>query len=166
MLIAEVDNEDRPLRAIRRQEVFRRRANFRVSHIFLLNARHELLLQLLPPHHKRHPGYWGSSVAAYVSFAETYRAAAARRLRQELGVPQARLELVGKLSMIDQGSKKFIHLYTCRSEGPFSPDPAQIERLEFMSFQRLLGLREGNVPFTPTFLVLLDYFLSLYPPLK
>ena len=108
MVIDAVDQSDSPTSIIRRDEVFRRRANFRVVHILVFNRRGELLLQQLSRTRTRHPGYWGSSVAGYNFAGESYEAAAGRRLGEELGIDGVPLTYIGKTSMEDDGCQKFI----------------------------------------------------------
>src|SRR6266436_6616515 len=99
MLVDAVDQNDAPIGVIRRNEVFRQHANFRVAHDLIFNARGELLVQQLANTRTRHPDYWGSSVAAYLFAGESYQAAAKRRLAEELGVYGVPLNYIGKTSM-------------------------------------------------------------------
>ncbi len=101
MVIDVVDQNDSPVGMIRRNEVFTRRANFRVVHDLVFNQRGELLVQQLASTRTRHPGYWGSSVAGYIFAGESYEAAARRRLGEELGIYGVPLNYIGKTSMED-----------------------------------------------------------------
>src|ERR1700693_2164311 len=132
MVIDRVDWDDEPIGLIRRDEVFSRRANFRVAHDLIFNSRGELLVQQLASARTRHPGYWGSSVAAYLFAEESYQAAAERRLAEELGVYGVSLRYIGKTSMVDEGSEKFIGVFAATSDGPFRFDKNHIERIEFL----------------------------------
>lgn len=158
MIIDEVDQADVPIGQIPRAEVFHRHANFRVAHVFVFNSEGELLIQRLALNRDRNPGYWGSSVAAYLFSHEDYRTGAARRMREELGV-STRLELVNKTTMEDDGCLKFISLFIARQDGPFRYDNQHIDRLEFCSLieiNRMIADKERM--FTPTFLHVLDSF--------
>ena len=159
MVINRVDDKDMPVGTISRNAVFQAHANFRVIHILLFNAKRELLIQRLALNRARHPGFWGSSVAGYVFAGETYEAAAARRVSQELGIFSASLSLVGKTEMNDQGSKKFIDVFTMTYDGPFNYDETHIAAIEFVDLGRLREMRaNGERPFTPTFLHVLSFF--------
>src|SRR5882672_6290217 len=132
MVIDAVDQRDAPIGRIPRSQVFRQRANFRVVHDLIFNSRGELLVQQLASTRNRHPGYWGSSVAAYLFAGESYRTAAERRLAEELGVRDVPLAYVGKTSMEDDGAHKFIAVFAATCDGPFNFDRSHIERLEFV----------------------------------
>lgn len=160
MLIDRVDQTDRVIGPIERKRVFELKANFRVVHVFVLDRRGMLLLQQIPVCGKRHPGHWGSSVAGYVFTGEGYEEAARRRLGQELGVTDAELHLFGKVSMDDAGCTKFITLFTARHDGPFRPDPGHIAALDLVSPLDIPRMhRRGERRFTPTFLLLLNFFM-------
>jgi isopentenyldiphosphate isomerase len=158
-LIDAVDAQDQPIGTIRRGQVFQRHVNFRVVHAFVFAPDQSLLLQHLAPQKPRHPLLWGSSVAGYVDTGESYDAAIARKMREELGRPDLDVVPFGKTVMEDQGCLKFIMLYTARSSGPFEPDPTQILDLAFFRLSEIQTARQtGTLQFTPTFLHLLDYY--------
>ena len=159
MLVDAVDQNDAPIGVIRRNEVFSQHANFRVAHDLIFNARGELLVQQLANTRTRHPGYWGSSVAAYLFAGESYQAAAERRLAEELGIHHVRPTYIGKIAMEDEGSHKFIGVFAAIHDGPFTFDKKHIERLEFLPRQVIHELQAAEArTFTPTFLRVLSFY--------
>jgi isopentenyl-diphosphate delta-isomerase len=158
MLVDAVDHSDSPIGAVRRGEVFRLRVNFRVAHDLLFNSRGEMLIQQLAATRPRHPGYWGSSVAAYLFAGESYAHAAERRLREELGVQGVELVDRGRFSMLDQGCEKFIAVFTTTYDGPLNVDEHHINRVEFVSPAVIHEMiASGTRYFTPTFLRVIDF---------
>jgi isopentenyldiphosphate isomerase len=161
MVIDTVDRNDMPIGSVPRNQVFGQRANFRVVHDLIFNSRGELLVQQLASTRTRHPGNWGSSVAAYLFAGESYRAAAERRLVEELGIHDVPLRYVGKTSMDDDGSHKFIAVFAATYDGPFTFDRNHIERLEFLPIPVIHELQAaGSRTFTPTFLRVLSFYES------
>jgi len=154
-----VDEQDQPVGTIARADLFRVHANFRVAHVFIFNPSGELLLQELAPTRLRHPGRWGSSVAAYVAAGEDYVQAARRRLLEELGIAGMQLDEIGKTQMSDEGCHKFITLYAGLQPGPFAIDSSHISKIEFAPLD-LIRRTAAQDPsrFTPTFLHLLDFY--------
>jgi isopentenyldiphosphate isomerase len=160
MLIDRVDRSDQVVGTIARRDVFNQQANFRVAHVFVFNTAGELLLQHIAPG-LRHEGSWGSSAAGYVEQGETYEDAARRKAHDELGI---RVPLIdaGKTSMLDQSSTKFINLFVAIHNGPFAPNPSDIDRLDFASLAQIRSERTSGLrTFTETFLHLLDFYLSM-----
>jgi isopentenyldiphosphate isomerase len=161
MVVDAVDESDAPIGIIPRNKVLRQHANFRVAHDLVFNSLGELLVQQLASTRTRHPGYWGSSVAAYLFAGESYRDAAERRLAEELGVNDAKLNYVGKTSMEDEESLKFIAVFATTHDGPFAFDRNHIEGLEFLSKQVIHELHaSGARKFTPTFLRAFAFYES------
>ena len=161
MLIDTVDDQDNVIGTIKRSDALRQHANFRVVHLLLFNHEGKLLLQQLAYTRERHPGAWGSSVAAYVRSGESYRQAAQRRLLQELGITTS-LDDLGKTSMIDEASKKFITVYAGTTDGPFAYDHDHIAQLDYREIADVNALQaSGARTFTPTFLHVLNFYQAL-----
>ena len=160
-LVDAVDKNDMVIGTVKRKDIFSRKANFRVVHIFLLNRKGELLLQKIAGGRGRHARQWGSSAADYVISGESYDEAAKRCLERELRLKNSLMEFMGKACMNDDDCRKFISLYKVVHEGPLTLDPAYTEGAEFLSFREIAELSEkSRRKFTPTFLYLLDFLME------
>ena len=158
-VIDTVDFRDRVIGSVMRNDALRLRASFRVAHLFLFNEGSDLLIQRLAASRPRHPGCWGSSVATYVKSAETYEGAIIRRTSEELGVRLQDPSFVGKTAMVDEGSTKFICLYSAMWNGPINVDTEHISQASFLSMDEVAQLRQDEAwMLTPTFLHLWDEF--------
>lgn len=158
-VIDTVDSRDRVIGSIMRSDALRLGANFRVAHLFLFNDNSELLMQRLATSRPRHPGCWGSSAATYVRAAESYQEAIIRRTHEELGVRLQDPKFVGKTAMVDEGSTKFICLYSAIWNGPISVDTDHISQACFLSMEEVAQLRRDEAwLLTPTFVHLWDEF--------
>ncbi|HET8956039.1 MAG TPA: NUDIX domain-containing protein [Solirubrobacterales bacterium] len=157
-LIDAVNKRDERVETVPRGEVLMRGQNFRTAHVFILSSNRSLLLQQLAPQRERHPGRWGSSVAAYLFAGESYLRAASRRMQEELGLV-APIERVGKMEMRDARSLKFVSLFLCRSDGGEIREPDHISQLAYWPIEQIeMGInREPNI-FTPTFVNLFKTF--------
>jgi isopentenyldiphosphate isomerase len=166
MIVRRVDDRDRPIGAIKRHEVLKVGANFRVVHVLVMNRHGEILLQQIAANHDRHPGWWGSSVAGYVARDESYRGAAMRKLKEELGIA-AQPRSLGKTSMIDGASRKFIAVYLLDWDGPLSPNPSDFRALCFAPIDKLDAWQKKlNARFTPTFLHVLRFMREARPRIR
>lgn len=161
MSVDVVDLADRPIGMIARREVLPVRANFRVVHVFLRDGAGRVLLQQLSATRERNPLRWGSSVAAYLFSGETYEEAARRRLSQELNVTNVQLSRVGKTSMLDERSIKFVEVYEANYDGPVTIDESHISRVAFDTIEHIAAeLKANPATFTPTFRVLFPFFVA------
>jgi len=109
-LIDVVDEHDRAVGRIERRRALVDAAGFRTVHVLLFAPDGRLLLQRLAESRDRHPGAWGSSVAAYLGAGESYLDAARRRMREEVGV-RTPLDRLGKLRFAEARATKFIEVY-------------------------------------------------------
>jgi len=121
-----VDENDRLLRSALRSEVHGNNLRHRAVHAFVFNRSGELYLQKRSRWKDRHPLLWDSSAAGHLEADETYDAAAARELHEELGI-KAKLERLVKLPASDQTGQEFIWLYRAKCDGPLQPALAEIE---------------------------------------
>ena len=163
-MLASVDAEDRVVGRVRRGDVFRLEANFRVARLFLLSECSELLIQRLADSRKRHQGRWGSSVAAYLISRESYLGAILRRSREELGIGLESPAPLGKTSMADGGCTKFITAFSTRSSGLAAIDTSHIAEVRFVPVAEILRARKDEArTLTPTFIHLLDLYGASVP---
>ncbi len=165
-LIDRVDAHDRRTGQVKRGEALTLGVNFRTVHVFVIDDNDRLLLQRLAPWRDRHPERWGSSVAGYLHAGEIYEAAAERRLEEELCL-RVPLWRVGKLSMLDERSQKFVTLFTAHSNEARNCAPDQIAELAPWPIPQLEAtVREDPEGFTPTFLELFAFFRRTPPIVK
>jgi isopentenyl-diphosphate delta-isomerase len=145
---------------IERGEALERGANFRTTHIFIVNGRGDLLLQQLAVRRERHACRWGSSVAAYLHAGETYEEAAHRRLQEELGLRLA-LRPIGKIHMRDVNSLKFVSLFLGLDGEPAIRDHEHIADLAYWPIAEInQAIDTEPNRFTPTFRQLYEAFGS------
>lgn len=129
-LIDRVDERNRSVGTVARQDVFKEHANFRTVHVLVVNRVGDLLLQQLAGTRERHPLSWGSSVAGYLYAGEKYEDAARRRLREELGL-ETELRAIGVTPMEDDGVTKFVGVFVTVADHPRVQEPDHIAAIEF-----------------------------------
>lgn len=127
-----VDEHDRPLRRARRSEVHARGWWHRAVHVLVLNAAGEVFLQKRSLRKDVSPGLWTVSCSGHVDAGEDYDAAAQRELGEELGLfvstPPARWL---RLEPCEATGWEFSWVYRLNAEGPFTLNPAEIDRGEW-----------------------------------
>lgn len=159
-LIDRVDDQDRPIGRVPRGEALSSGAAFRTVHVFVIDSADRLLIQRLAGTRDRHPGKWGSSVAAYLYAGEDYQQAAERRLDEELGLREP-LRYQGKVRIRDASSMKFVALYTTHSDEATIRERNHIAEIAWRSLAQLdEQMRKEPSVFTPTFLELYDFFVD------
>jgi 16S rRNA (adenine1518-N6/adenine1519-N6)-dimethyltransferase len=129
---AVVDPDDRVTGGAPRGQVHANNLLHRAVHILIFNPAGELFLQLRSRWQDRHPLLWDSSAAGHVNAGEEYDQAAARELREELGI-DIPLKKVAKLSASERTDHEFIWLYSGVHDGEIKPNPREIEAGKFFT---------------------------------
>lgn len=123
-----------------------------VVHCIVFNARSEILLQLRSRTKDVQPGRWDTSVGGHVAVGEPLERALAREMREELGLDAALFapRFLYRYVMRSEIETELVHTFACQSEGPFVPQPEEIDEVRFWSrseIERALG----SGVFTPNF---------------
>lgn len=159
-LIDVLDESGRPVGTTSRQEALDSGLPVRTVHVFLVDHEGRLLLQRLGERRDRHPGLWGSSVAAFPRPGESEAEAARRRSSEELGLSTP-LERLGTIRTMDGRSPKFVTLFEA-TVAP--PQPRILERghiagIEYRALHELDDeLVQAPERFTETFRALYTWW--------
>lgn len=126
--LEEVDEFDRVIGRHPRSEIHRLGLRHRSVHILVFDRRDRLFLQKRSMRKDVHPGCWDTSAAGHVDPGEAYDLAAARELREELGIdPVPPLEFLFKLTASASTGWEFIHVYRLTCDGPLSLNRDEID---------------------------------------
>lgn len=132
-----VDEDDNVIGAGTKKEVWEKGIWHRVVRINLLNKEGKLLIAKRSETLSSAPGLWESAAAGHVDEGESYGEAAARELKEELGI-SAPLEEVGKakspdLEEPDKKKNRFHMVYVVRWDGEVNPDPGEISETRWVT---------------------------------
>jgi isopentenyl-diphosphate Delta-isomerase len=156
MTVNRVNSKDHVIGRLPRNRLFAEKANFRVVHVIVRNGNGQVLLQKIAPG-LRHEGSWGSSAAGYLKAGETYPQAAARKIKEELGLA-SQLRFYGRTSMLDNGCRKFIGVFSTRHDGTLKLMPSHVAGIEFVSVDEIVDAAlSGARSLTPTFRHVMRY---------
>ncbi len=109
------DRQNRLIGQAARGTIHRLGLRHRAVHIFVFNSAGELYLQLRREHKDQYPRHWDTSAAGHVSPGESYAAAAARELAEELGL-QEKLTRVAEVTACPETGWEHVVLFQCRTE--------------------------------------------------
>lgn len=122
-----VDDNDRVLGRMRRDDVHRWQLRHRAAHVLVVNSHGEVFVQRRSTLKECAPGLWDTSVAGHVQSGESYAACAVRELAEEIGLPPATpLCQVGYLKASPDTGWEFVAVFLCRSDGPLVLCPEEI----------------------------------------
>jgi 16S rRNA (adenine1518-N6/adenine1519-N6)-dimethyltransferase len=130
-----VDERNRVIRQATRSEVHANNWRHRAVHIFVLNARGEVFLQLRSHLKDRKPGKWDSSAAGHLDAGEDNLPCAVRELEEELGIvttPES-LTHAGSVPACEATGWEFVELFTLHRDGRLRWPAAEIETGQWFS---------------------------------
>ena len=134
-----VDESDRVIGQAPRSVVHARKLLHRAVHIFVLNPRGELLLQMRSPLKDEYPSCYTSSASGHLGAGESYEEAAPRELREELGLTGP-LERLAKFPPGPETSQEHTVLYRHVTSQPVHCDPQEITAVEWLSLDEVAQL--------------------------
>lgn len=158
-----VDRNDRPLGTAPKLEAHRQGLLHRAVSVLLFNSRSELLLQRRAAGKYHSGGLWANTCCGHPLAGEGSMAAAARRLRDELGLT-APLEPWGALryrARLDGGMQEheIDHLFVGRSDREPRPDPEEVSEYRYMTLPEVgEALRRHPERFAIWFRIIMDRF--------
>ncbi len=127
-----VDENDQIIDYRPRGEVHRLGLRHRSVHLLIFNHNAEVLLQKRSMRKTVKPGFWDSSAAGHVDAGEDYDRCVLREAQEELGIALPQVpEKAFKIPASRISGMEFCQVYTAIHEGPFQPNPEEIEQLRW-----------------------------------
>ena len=104
-----------------------------VARVQVFDRQDPLLLQLRSAAKDIQPGRWDTAVGGHLLPGEAPEAAARREMQEELGVAPARLVFLHRFLWRTAVETEWVSTYAAVHDGPFRPDPAEVDDLRFWS---------------------------------
>lgn len=121
----------------------------RVAHVLVFNSRGQLALQLRGPHKDIQPNRWDTSVGGHFDRGETPEQAAAREMKEELGI-EAELTFLYRYLWRSTVESELVYTFVCRHDGPLMADPGEISKVRWWSAEEIDN-ECGRGALTPNF---------------
>ena len=121
-----------------------------VVHLHIFNSEGKLYLQKRVMTKKIQPGKWDTAVGGHVDYGEMIEEALLRETREELGVVDFVPEFLMRYDFRSSVEAELVYIYRCTYDGPFAPDPAEVDEGRFWSLDEIRD-NIGKEVFTPNF---------------
>lgn len=153
-----VNERDQVVRQATRGEVHRLNLLHRAVHVWLIDERDRVLLQMRSPNKDQYPSTWTSSASGHVDAGEDYGSAAVRELAEELGL-QLPLQVVTKLPASPATAFEFTSLWVGKCNTTPTPDPVEVQYVEWWPLDdAVTGSADEATPFSPPLRALLQWW--------
>lgn len=138
-----VDGQDNVIGTCEKLEAHQKGLLHRAFSILLFNKKGDMLLQKRFSGKYHSGGLWTNACCGHPRPGEDTKAAAIRRMREELGMtcPLDESFTFSYKVPFDNGliEHEFVHVYRGVYEGNFDPNPKEVEDLKWVSLPNLLG---------------------------
>lgn len=150
-LFVQVDTENKVIGPIEKGVCHAQDILHRTVSILVFNQEGYLLMQLRPEDKDLYPNLWTLSATGHVDWTkegpESYEEAAQREYREELGKEPANPLTIQFTTEIDApGHHIMPRVYYTQDEGPFHPNPKEVERVEFKPLEEVKKMVEKITP--------------------
>jgi isopentenyl-diphosphate delta-isomerase len=136
-----VDETDQPLGTMEKMEAHRRAVLHRAFSVFIFNSRGEMLLQQRAEEKYHSAGLWTNACCSHPRPGEDTRAAALRRLREELGFTTDLFKLFEFTyrTAYDNGLTEFEfdHVFVGTYDQEISPDQTEVSDYRYRSMPEI-----------------------------
>jgi len=157
-LVDVVDQHDRVIGTVTRGEMRARRLLHRAVFIAVRHPDGRVLVHQRSPHKDLWPSRWDFAVGGVVSAGESYDAAAARELAEEVGVRDVVPERLGHRAFENADVALLATCYRVTSDGPFTFDDGEVVSVEWVEPDDLPACIAER-KFVPDSLALIDELL-------
>ncbi len=125
-LVEVVDESDNVIGQATAKECHEKNLLHRIAHVLCFTPEGRIVLQKRAQTMSMYPGLLTSSASGHVDLGESYAAAAARELEEELGVKAALTE-VGRTKSLDPQHRVQIGVFLATVAEQLRPEPKEIE---------------------------------------
>lgn len=145
-LLDVVNNHDEVIKQVTFSEVLKNDLIIRVAHVWVVNSKGEFLIQTA--RRETTPCHCDASTGGKVLPGEEYETTAARKVAEELGLKDAKLEAGSKYFFDTPGLRMFVQVFLTRTDAPFTQEhlkwfsipelEAEIKRKPYMFVPNML----------------------------
>lgn len=157
-LVQLVDDYNRPIAAVPRALMRAHKLLHRATYILVVNGKGELCVQHRSQTKDYCPGMLDLAAGGVVTAGEPYLPSAQRELLEELGINAPLIELGEFYTAGPDGGRAFGRAWLCHWQGPVTPQPEEIDRIEWLTPETILQSRQAES--TPDSLLALRLWLD------
>ena len=155
-----VDADDRVVGQAPRSEVHARGLLHRAANVFVFDSRGRLLIQKRSAAKDEFPLCYTSSASGHLDAGESYKAAAQRELKEELGLASP-IEFLGKLPAGPETENEHSALFRTVTDETPQFDPDEIDGGEYVELSELaMAIERRPDQFAPPFRELFRWYLE------
>jgi isopentenyl-diphosphate delta-isomerase type 1 len=159
-----VDEKDEVIGTASREECHEKKLRHRGVQIFIMNEEEDFFIQKRSTKKDVFPGLYEGGVTGHVLSGETYKQAAVRELKEEVGinVHENDLREMFRFKMLFENEHELVTAFILDYDGTIKIDQTEVESGQFLSLDELKQrIKDNEKEFTPAFLIGFDKFIEV-----
>jgi isopentenyldiphosphate isomerase len=157
-----VNGEDRVIGKAPKDEIYKKLLTHRITHVLVFDDSGRMALQLRSKNVSFCPLHWCTSSGGHVLSGESYEQSASREMQEEIGI-KAALSFMAKdlYTYRERNLSKFLVTFKSSHNGPFNPDPKEVDAVKFFSLGQIQEMIDNDEKFSPELLFLLEKHFNI-----
>ncbi|MBW3014696.1 NUDIX domain-containing protein [Candidatus Woesearchaeota archaeon] len=159
-----VDEKDEVIATASREECHEQKLRHRGVQVFILNEEGDFFIQKRSEKKDVFPGLYEGGITGHVLAGETYKEAAVRELKEELGIDVHDNDLreMFKFKMLFENEHELITAYILDYDDTINLDQKEVSSGEFLSLDEVRQkIKDDEKEFTPAFLIGFDKYMEI-----
>ncbi|MBW3002339.1 NUDIX domain-containing protein [Candidatus Woesearchaeota archaeon] len=159
-----VDEKDEVIATASRKECHEKKIRHRGVQVFILNEEGDFFIQKRSPKKDIFPGLYEGGITGHVLSGETYKQAAVRELKEELGINihENDLREMFSFKILFENEHELITAYLLDYDGQIKIDQDEVVSGQFLSLDELKQkIKDNEKEFTPAFLIGFDKYMEV-----
>ena len=159
-----VDEKDEVIGTASREECHEKKLRHRGVQVFIMNEEGDLFLQKRSNKKDIFPGLSEGGITGHVQSGETYKEAAIRELKEELGIEAKEQDLkeMFDFKMLFENEHELVKSFMLEYDGQIKIDNDEVVSGKFYSIDEIRNMiKEDEKEFSPAFLIGFDKFMEV-----
>ena len=147
-----VNRRDEVTGRLPREEIYKQSLMHRIVHVIVFDNTGKIALQKRSSVVSFCPSHWSTSAGGHVQSGESYREAAERELKEELGISLPLRLMKKHFYRAPNTPNKFLSVYKAVFDGPFDFDHGVVSEISFFTTKQIGEMIEGGKKIHPELL--------------
>ncbi|MBD3303973.1 NUDIX domain-containing protein [Candidatus Woesearchaeota archaeon] len=159
-----VDEKDKVIATASRKECHEQKLRHRGVQVFILNEEGDFFIQKRSQKKDVFPGLYEGGITGHVLSGETYKKAAARELKEELGITVNENDLreMFRFKILFENEHELVTAFILDYGNSIKIDHNEVEAGQFLSLDELRQkIKKDEKEFTPAFLIGFDKYMEV-----
>jgi len=159
-----VDEKDEIIGTASRKECHEKKLRHRGVQVFVMNEEGDLFIQKRSNKKDIFPGLSEGGITGHVLTGETYKEAAIRELKEELGIEAKEQDLreMFDFKMLFENEHELVKSFILEYDGQIKIDNNEVVSGKFYSIDEIRNMiKENEKEFTPAFLIGFDKYMEV-----